>query len=187
MKTKKIVITGSPGTGKSSVINALKNKKFECFDEIIRSLTLEAKKEGDASSHVSNPIAFVNDPMTFNTNLINGRVSQFKQADALKEDTIFFDRGIPDVLAYMGFFKQELTDYFIRACEIHAYTHVYILPPWEAIYKRDNERLETFQESLEIHKHLMSTYKRFGYTIVDVPFDTIENRTDYILKHIGKI
>jgi len=184
---KKIVITGSPGTGKSSIINVLKDKKFECFDEIIRSLTLEAKKEGDSSSHISNPIAFVNDPMAFNTSLINGRVSQFKQADASNRDTIFFDRGIPDVLAYMGFFKQELTNYFINACEMNTYTHVYILPPWEAIYKRDNERFETFQESLEIHKHLMEVYKRFGYNVVDVPFDTIDNRTDYILKHIGII
>lgn len=187
MKNKKIVITGSPGTGKSSVINALKNKNFECFDEIIRSLTLEAKKEGDSTSHISNPIAFVNDPMTFNTNLINGRVSQFKQANRLDIDTIFFDRGIPDVLAYMGFFKQDLTEHFIKACEMHTYTHVYILPPWEAIYKMDNERFETFEESLQIHNHLIDIYNRFGYDIVDVPFDTIENRTDYILNHLGLI
>ena len=187
MNTKKIVITGGPGTGKSSIITALKNKNFECFDEIIRSLTLEAKKEGDTSKHISNPIAFVNDPMTFNTNLINARISQFKEADVLKKETIFFDRGIPDVLAYMGFFKQDYTNYFIKACELHTYNYVFVLPPWKAIYKTDNERFESFQESSEIHNHLMDTYKRFGYTIVDVPFDTIENRADYILKHLGII
>lgn len=187
MNSKKIVITGSPGTGKSSVINALKRKKFHCFDEIIRTLTLEAKKEGNATTHISNPIAFVNDPMTFNTNLINGRISQFKQAVTLKNDLVFFDRGIPDVLAYMAFFNQDHDDFFTNACEMHTYSHVFILPPWKAIYKMDNERFETFQESLEIHVHLERTYKRFGYNIIDVPFDTIENRADYILKVLNAL
>lgn len=181
---KRIVITGGPGTGKTSIINALKSNGLFCFDEIIRSLTLAAKEEGDASTHVSNPIVFANDPLEFNTNLINGRVAQFNEANTIKKDIVFFDRGIPDVVAYMAFFNQEYGPFFINACKKHAYDHVFLLPPWEAIYQEDNERFETFEEALQVHKYLKQIYQDFGYECIDVPFDTVEKRADYILKII---
>ena len=46
--SKKIVITGGPGSGKTSLIDELENKKFNCEKEIVRPLTLEGKKEGNA-------------------------------------------------------------------------------------------------------------------------------------------
>ena len=184
MNTKKIVITGGPGTGKTSIINALKNQDYYCFEEIIRTLTLEAKKEVDASSHISNPIAFAKDPLDFNTRLLNGRLEQFKQAEVLKEPLVFFDRGIPDVLAYMDYFKQTYDGDFLNTCKINKYSHVYLLPPWKSIYKSDNERLETFEESVKIHVFLEQVYKNFGYNVTEVPFGTIEERTNFIINSL---
>lgn len=184
MNTKKIVISGGPGTGKTSIINALKKKGFYCFDEIIRSLTLEAKKEVNESSHVSNPIAFAKDPMDFNKRLLNGRIDQFKESNSLSNEIIFFDRGIPDVLAYMDYFNQEYDDLFTNACKTHNYSTLFLLPPWKAIYKTDNERFETFEEVENIHKHLVETYKYFGYNIIEVPFGSVEERTNYIINSI---
>jgi len=187
LNTKRIVITGGPGTGKTSIINELKKKNFHCFEEIIRTLTLAAKKESDTSTHISNPIAFVNDPMLFNTNLLNGRVSQFQQASSIDESISFFDRGIPDVLAYMAFFNQEYEDTFIKACEDNIYNHVFLLPPWEAIYKSDNERFETFDEAKKIHLHLERIYKNFGYKTIEVPFGTIIERAHFILNKLKNL
>ena len=36
---KKIIITGGPGTGKTSLIEELKKNNFKCFDEISREIT----------------------------------------------------------------------------------------------------------------------------------------------------
>ena len=187
MNTKRIVITGGPGTGKTSIINVLKKKNFHCFEEIIRTLTLAAKKEHDTSAQVSNPIAFVNDPMLFNTNLLNGRVEQFRQAGTIEKDICFFDRGIPDVLAYMAFFNQSYDDKFINACRDNVYSHVFLLPPWKALYTSDNERFESFNESQKIHQHLVEVYNRFGYNIMNIPFGTIADRTENILNIIEKL
>jgi predicted ATPase len=185
LSTKKIVITGGPGTGKTSIINTLKNNNYHCFDEIIRTLTLEAKKESDKSNHISNPIAFVKDPMEFNLKLLNGRVEQFIEANSITSQLCFFDRGIPDVLAYMKFFKQDYGNSFDKACLEYKYTQVFILPPWEAIYKSDNERFETFSEAVKIHEFLKLVYTSYGYNIYEVPFGSLENRTDFILNNLS--
>ncbi|WNH09937.1 AAA family ATPase [Thalassobellus suaedae] len=184
MNSKKIVITGGPGTGKTSIINELKNQNYHCFDEIIRELTLEAKNDVEADSQISNPIAFVNDPLDFNTKLLNGRLNQFKQAAGLNESLVFFDRGIPDVLAYMTFFNQEYDDEFLKICDTNRYHHIFLLPPWEAIYKSDNERFETFEEAVKIHEALKHVYKNLAYNIIEVPFGTIEKRIDFIINYL---
>ena len=99
----------------------------------------------------------------------------------------FFDRGIPDVLAYMAFFNQVYSDEFIKTCRDNLYDHVFLLPPWEAIYKSDSERFETFDQSQKIHQHLVQIYKKFGYKIIEIPFGTIKDRTEHILNIIEKL
>lgn len=184
MISKKIVITGGPGTGKTSIIKALESEGFYCFHEIIRSLTLEAKKDIKDSSLASNPLAFVEDPNVFNTMLLNGRSEQYVEAKTRKEKILFFDRGVPDILAYMAYFKQEYGNDFIKPCEDYKYSQVFILPPWKEIYVSDNERLENFEESVEIHDHLEKIYTHFNYNVITVPIGTVADRVSFIKKQI---
>ena len=184
LNRKKIVITGGPGTGKTSIINELKNQNYHCFEEIIRSLTVEAKKEKEDSTHSSNPIAFVNNPLDFNTRLLNGRLNQFEQAAIIEKPLIFFDRGIPDVLAYMSFFNQSYSEDFLNVCLNHKYNHVFLLPPWESIYEVDNERFESFEEAVRIHDYLEAVYLKLGYHIIEVPYGSIQERTHFIINSL---
>jgi predicted ATPase len=184
LNRKKIVITGGPGTGKTSIINELKNQNYYCFEEIIRSLTLEAKKEKEDATPSSNPIAFVSDPLDFNTRLLNGRLNQFEQAAIIEKPLIFFDRGIPDVLAYMSFFNQSYSEDFLNVCLNHKYNHVFLLPPWESIYEVDNERFESFEEAVRIHDFLEAVYIKLGYHITEVPYGSIQERTHFIINSL---
>ena len=43
---KKILITGGPSTGKTSLVSELKKHGFYCFDEISRELTQRMRNEG---------------------------------------------------------------------------------------------------------------------------------------------
>ena len=51
---KRIVLAGGPGTGKTSVINALKKERFYCFEEAAREIFNEFKLKG--SNFKTDPI-----------------------------------------------------------------------------------------------------------------------------------
>ena len=184
MDPKRIVITGGPGTGKTSIVTQLEYRGFHCFHEIIRTMTLDAKKEGRPEAFVTNPLAFVSDPYVFNQNLLEGRIVQYREATRIMEPFVFYDRGIPDILGYMDYFEQAYEAHFIEACSENRYDHVVLLPPWEEIYVSDNERMESFEEALDIHDRLEAIYVRFGYKPLAVPMGPVEERVTYILNEL---
>lgn len=171
------MITGGPGTGKSSIIRSLETQGHECLHEISRQVTLEAQKQGIDQ-------LFLDQPLVFSEKLLEGRIVQHKEAEMLPATTVFIDRGIPDVLAYMSYFNTIFPAHFNEACENHKYDHIFILPPWEEIYISDNERYETFKESCRISTYLFDTYKGFGYAPIEVPKIPVAERTAFILKQL---
>lgn len=181
MNPKKIVITGGPATGKTSIINSLEGVGHLCFHEIIRDLTSEAKESGNLGSLDTNPINSVTDPLEFNRKLLEGRKAQFLKSLEIEEKQVFFDRGIPDVLAYMDYFEQTIPAKFTETAKTHYYDKVFLLPMWEEIFATDEERFESYADALKIEASLRKTYANFGYQVVEVPCDSIENRIDFIL------
>lgn len=181
----KVVITGGPGTGKTSIINSLKEKGYSCFEEIVRKLTLEAKNQEIKGDLVTNPLAFVPDPEKFNQQILNARILQYEQGTFKKTEHVFYDRGIPDIIAYMDYFGQAYNNKFLKPCEQLRYDHVILLPPWKEIYRSDNERLETFEEAVAIHDQLEKTYLNLGYGPLIVPKGTVPERTNFILSALN--
>ena len=64
---KKIVITGGPGTGKTTLINALITSGYNCLPEISRQVTLQAQKDGIEQ-------LFLEKPLLFSELLLSGRI-----------------------------------------------------------------------------------------------------------------
>lgn len=150
-------------------------------------MTSKAKLEGEADTFASNPLVFVDDAFQFNKDLLQGRTKHYENSKELNTSISFFDRGIPDVLAYMDFFDQTYGDEFIEACENHRYDSIFIVPPWKEIYVSDNERLESFDEAERIHDALMDTYSRFGYDPILVPKNPVPKRVSFILDKLKPV
>ena len=184
LNNKRIVVTGGPGTGKTSVIYKVEEAGHYCFHEIIRSMTLKAKEEGDPTTFISNPLAFVSDPYEFNKQLLTGRLEQYHKAKEIDNTIVFYDRALPDVLAYMDYFGQEYGEDFIFTCKSHRYDKIFVLPPWEDIYVSDNERLENFEEATQIHTLLDKAYRKLGYNVIEVPIGPVMERVQFILKNL---
>ncbi|NNL08895.1 MAG: ATP-binding protein [Croceitalea sp.] len=184
MGSIKIAITGAPGTGKTAIINELEHHGHYCFHEIIRSMTAKAKNGIANTEAVSNPLMFVDDPYAFNLQLLNSRAADYSAAAQMHGPLYFFDRGLPDVIAYMDYFNQSCGHEFITTCQKHRYDAIFILPPWKEIYVSDNERLESFEQAEALHGHLMQAYNKFNYNPIEVPKSTVEDRITFILNKI---
>ena len=171
------MITGAPGTGKSTIIYELEKMGYFCMHEISREVILEARKLGTEQ-------LFLTEPLLFSDKLVKGRLQQYLETEKLEKELIFFDRGIPDVQAYLNYISLDYPDDFMDLGKRHRYDFVFLMPPWEEIYATDNERYESFEQSLAIHNHLQRTYKTLGYRVVEVPPGTVEKRIQYILNVI---
>jgi len=177
---KKIVITGGPGSGKTTLISFLKEQGHQCMPEISREVTLEAKKQGIDQ-------LFLNDPILFSEKLLEGREKQFCDTENLKKTFLFFDRGLPDITAYMDYSNTQYPNHFFEVCNTNRYDHIFLLPPWKEIYKQDNVRYETFNEALEIHTYLLRGYEKYGYRVIEVPFGSLESRMKYIFNQLSDL
>ncbi len=174
---QKIIITGGPSSGKTSLINALTYADYTCMPEISRDITLQARDKGIA-------YLFKENPLLFSQLLLEGREQQFNDAEKMAAEIVFFDRGIPDVLAYLKFNHVDYPKTFDEKGTAYTYQKVFILPPWEEIHLTDNERYEDFDTATALFHSLSDTYKALGYQPILIPKGTIKQRMAYILSHI---
>ena len=173
MATEIIALIGSPGSGKTTLIEGLQQCGYVCYPEISRQVTLEARKQGIEQ-------LFLEKPLLFSELLLEGRKKQFLDAQLEPSNVVFLDRGIPDVLAYMHYIGDAYPAFFDKTCRDFIYTKVFILPPWKDIYTSDSERYESFEQAQLIHNHLVETYSFYGYNLIEVPKGNVEERIEFI-------
>ncbi|HEA30031.1 MAG TPA: ATPase, partial [Leeuwenhoekiella sp.] len=104
----------------------------------------------------------------------------YKDATQIKDDFVLYDRGIPDVPAYMDYAGQDYPSIFVEACKDYRYDRIFVLPPWEDIHQVDNERYEDFATARALHNTLLKTYERYGYSPIAVPHCSVQERVEFI-------
>ena len=171
---KRILLIGSPGSGKTTILSELGKRGYACFQEVSREIILEAQGRGIDQLFLTNPDEF-------NEKLLSGRIEQFKACENLDENYAFIDRGLPDIIAYNEYINVPTDPKVIQVAKELIYDFVFLFPAWADIFKNDNERYESFEEAIKIQENLMETYAKYGYEICEVPVGEISDRTNYIL------
>lgn len=180
MRIRKIVFAGGPATGKSATLKALHQKGCHCMEEVSREVTKEAQAQGIEQ-------LFLEDPLLFSQKLLEKRIEQYQAAEKLVEKVCFFDRGIPEVTAYMNYKNEPIPGDFIEANKKHTYDQVFIFPIWEEIYETDQERYESLEEAIQIDKYIRKTYRDLGYRLIEVPKGSVLSRIDFILNQLQHV
>tara|TARA_X000000950_G_scaffold262480_1_gene333802 strand:+ start:3371 stop:3913 length:543 start_codon:yes stop_codon:yes gene_type:complete len=179
IKTSKIVISGGPGAGKTTIINSLKNLGYFCYDEISRDLIKKSKKD-------SKQNLFIENPLRFSKILWEKREEQYKNSIIQKKyDKVFFDRSLIDIISYLEFIGQRNFNFEKKIINFN-YDLVFLIKPIKKFYRKDFARYEDFNESLKIHSILKKNYKKHFKTI-KVPYKKLSKRLNFIIEFCKKL
>ena len=173
---KKYIITGGPGTGKTSIINELRKRGFYCINENSRSIISEQIKHG-------GDILPLKDQISFENQITKIRTNQYLSSP---EDSVcFFDRSSIDSIAYLKINNLDVPSEIIELTKQCSFNkNIFYTPIWEEIYKNDNERKENIESAKKIEKAIMETYKLKGYKLIKIPKLSIKKRADFIISKI---
>jgi predicted ATPase len=169
------ILSGGPGAGKSTLLNALRLAGYHTVDEASRVLIQEQVAQGGRC------LPWVDLPC-FARLALHRMIADYNQASTQPDcSATFFDRGIPDIIAYLRVAGLPIDAAFYQAVQQYPYQpQVFMAPPWEAIYVNDSERWQTFTEATALHDALVDTYRSLGFTIVPLPLVPVADRVTFI-------
>lgn len=166
------VLTGAPGTGKSTLLRHLAST-VSVVHEPARRVLAEWRAGG-------NPLPSRIDPDLMVERLVATTVSDHSAATG----TVVFDRGAIDAVAYARYMGCDDARALEVARTVRFGGGSFLLTPWQKIYTPDEERVMTFEQVLRFHEVLLGTYAEFGVELVEVPQGTVSERARFVLDRI---
>ncbi len=172
------VITGGPGSGKTSLIEALARAGYGRTVEAGRAIIQDQLA-------IDGPALPWRDALAFAELMLSWEMRSYRMAEAIT-GPVFFDRGVTDLVGYLTLVGQPVPGHVMRAAERFRYNRrVFVAPPWPAIYTQDAERTQTPEEAVSTHEALVAAYSSCGYDLVSLPLVAVEERVRFVLDAIG--
>jgi predicted ATPase len=172
------VITGGPGSGKSTLIDALAGHGICHMPEAGRAIIQDQLAIGGEALPWSDRRAFAE-------LMLSWEIRSYRAALRLSGPVIF-DRGVPDVAGYLRLSGLPIPSHVDRAARMFRYHHrVFVAPPWPEIFAQDAERKQSFAEARATYEAMIETYSALGYELIPLPLDSVEKRVQFVLATIG--
>lgn len=170
------VLSGGPGTGKTSIINEL-SKKFEVFPEAAREVgEKDFRFKGKSIKEI--------DPNEFQKAIFEFQKNEFNELKNKGQKIIFSDRWFGDTLAYYKFHKLKIPKEEWDYAKKFKCSGVFILD-FLNFYEKDKLRQESNKEQKKIHHLIIKMYKELGCDPIMVPFMSVSDRKNFILSKIN--
>jgi predicted ATPase len=175
LPARRFVIAGGPGSGKSTLINALSESGEICYEESSRVLIREQLARGGRIVPWGDLAAFAQE--------CSERM-QAQIAHSACRGTCFFDRGLPDLIGYLSRDGRSAPAEWRSASRAYA-SVVFFAPPWREIFLNDAERPQTFDEAQELSTHIRRAYLDCGFHIIELVIGSVADRRRQVLDYLG--
>ena len=171
----RILITGGPGTGKSTLLAALAAAGEVCFEEASRTLIREQLASDGRKVPWGDLWDFAQECS----------VRMRDQIDRSAAGGVsFFDRGLPDLMGYLAHGGQHSPNAWQTASHVYARV-AFFAPPWSQIFVNDPERPQSFSEACALSSHIRAAYESCGITLVELDRAAVNVRVAQVLNHLG--
>jgi len=172
------IITGGPGSGKTSLIKALAAFGFSHMPEAGRAIIQDQVAVGGTALPWSDRLAFAE--------LMLSREMRSYQAAQEIAGPVIFDRGLPDVVGYLRLSGLPVPPHIERAASCFRYhRRVFIAPPWPAIFTQDTERKQSIGEAEATYQAMVDVYSGLGYELLPLPLAPVSERVQFVRQIIG--
>jgi predicted ATPase len=171
------VVTGPPGSGKSTLIDALAATGVATSAEIGRQIIREQVAAGGEALPWADEIAFA-------ALMLPREVAAHARALA-SGGRVVLDRGVPDVAGFLrasGLPVPEAIDAAARRCRYHL--RVFFAPYWPEIFVQDAERPRPAGYAQATHDVMIATYRDYGYTLVELPRVSVAERVRFVVERL---
>lgn len=135
-----VVLTGAPGSGKTTLLQELARLGYRTVEESARAIIIERIARGEAPRP---------EPLDFAREILRRDVEKYERSG--QADWVFFDRGVVEALGMLQECEPQPEAELRRLLSTCRFHSVFVLPPWEAIYRNDSEPDQTFAEAVAVH------------------------------------
>ncbi|BDU46826.1 ATP-binding protein (plasmid) [Vibrio nigripulchritudo] len=172
----KIVFTGGPGSGKTSVINYMRSAGYDTVPEVGRKVI---QRQVDING-IALPWL---DKEAFRDEMVIEETNNFRRCS--NKALTLFDRSIVDSYGYSMLEQIPVPESLLKHCNELIYNQkVFVFPPWDSIYENDVERKQNFSEAIATYIEMVNAYHYFGYSLMEVPKVSVPERAKFILDNI---
>jgi len=178
---RKIVLTGGPYSGKSTLAEALSGLGFavvpeaaiQVIESLGRELGSEAARDWRSANHVE-----------FQLRIVRLQLSLEEQAEQSGAALAVCDRGVPDGLAYMRHWQVEPPAELVEAARRARYERVFLLDTLAGARPRTETGRLDEHESERVRDLLAGVYREHDHEPVVVPEKRLEERIQLIRRHL---
>jgi predicted ATPase len=169
------IITGGPGTGKTSLIAELKRRGFAGTVEAARAIIIDQTLIGGRALETTDATLFAEVMLAW-------EMRSYRLAEQDPAAAIFFDRGIPELTGYYRMLGMPVPAHVSAAAQVFRYRpRVFLAPAWRAIYTTDTQRTQNFADAVAGSDGAHAAYQASGYEVISLPLASVEERADFVL------
>lgn len=171
------VVTGGPGSGKSTLVEALAAAGVATSPEVGRRIIREQLAIGGQALPWADERAFAE-------LMIEGEVAAHAAALALGVPVVL-DRGVPDVIGFLRVSGLVVPPPMEVAARTYRYNaRVFLAPFWPEIYRHDAERRQPPALAERTEAIMRETYAARGYRLVELPRVSVAERVAFVVAQL---